>query len=143
MKIDLAELLKRVGNEADFEETEKVSFPEDGLSLTQPVKARAHLVNAGTSVLLTGTVETEAELECARCLKTYRVPLTVTLAEEYSKKPAAVTARKGKEIELGEKDFVYPIEKDNILDLGETIRQNLLLALPFKPLCRPDCSEGE
>ena len=28
---------------------------------------------------------------------------------------------------------------DNTLDLGEIIRQHIVLHLPLKPLCRPDC----
>ncbi|MBI5078545.1 hypothetical protein HZB08_00795, partial [Candidatus Saganbacteria bacterium] len=60
--------------------------------------------------------------------------------EEYAKTLPEAKVKKGKEIELKEADFVYSIEKDNSLDLDEIVRQNLLLALPIKPLCR---QEGE
>jgi len=140
VKIDLTELLRRVGNEADINIEEKVSFPEDGLTLTQPVKANVHLVNTGGSVWLSGTLEAEAELECSRCLKKIKTPLSVKLEEEYSNHPPQAAAKK--EIELGEKDFVFPIGKDNSLDLDETIRQNLLLALPISTVCKPAC-KGE
>jgi uncharacterized protein len=33
----------------------------------------------------------------------------------------------------------FTIDDNNILDLGELIRQYVLLNLPMKPLCRPDC----
>lgn len=137
MKIDLTELLQKVGNEADIEQTEKVSFPEDNLNLTKPIKIKMHLVNTGTSVLLKGKIDTEVELECARCLKTFKLPLSFKIEEEYARKPPAPRG-KG-EIELKEEDFVYQIEKDNSIDLTEVIRQNLLLALPIKALCKPDC----
>ena len=142
MRIDLTELLRKVGNEADIRTEETVSFPKEGLTLTRPVKVDVHLVNTGTSVLLSGKLETEAELECSRCLKKFRTPLTAGLEEEYSKNLPPLPAKKGKEVELKEKDFVYPIEKNNTLDLGETIRQNLLLALPIKALCEEKC-KGE
>lgn len=137
MKIDLTELLQKVGNEADIEETEKVSYPEDNLNLTRPVSVNIHLVNTGTSVLVKGKIETEAELECSRCLKTFNLPLSVEIEEEFSKK--VPEHRGAEEIELKEEDFVYPIEKDNSIDLSEVIRQNLLLAMPMKTLCQPDC----
>ncbi len=137
MKIDLTELLQKVGNEADLEETEKISFPEDNLALVQPVKAELHLVNTGVSVLVKGKIETEAELECSRCLKTFKLPLSVKIEEEFSRR--IPEHKKGGEIELKEEDFVYPIGKDNSIDLTEVIRQNLLLALPIKTLCKPDC----
>ncbi|MFC1568126.1 DUF177 domain-containing protein [Candidatus Margulisiibacteriota bacterium] len=137
MKIDLTELLQKVGNEADIEQEDKVSFPDDDLNLTQPVKIDLHLVNTGPSVLLLGTAETEAELECSRCLKKYLVPLKIELEEEFSQAP--LVPKKGKESELKAEDFVSPIGKDNTIDLTELIRQDLLLALPIKTLCEPDC----
>lgn len=142
MKIDLTELLSKDGNEADIEVEEKVSFPEDGLVLTHPVKIMAHLVNAGPLVLVNGTIETEAELECSRCLKKFQASLTTKIAEEYSKGLPGPTVKKGKEVELKAEDFVYSLDKENTLDLGETIRQNLLLALPIKILCQTNC-KGE
>lgn len=142
MKIDLTELLRHVGKEADVEGEEKVSFPEDGLNLTRPVKVKVHLTNTGTSVLVKGAVETEAELECSRCLSRFRLPLSVLIEEEYSGNPSAPSVGKKRECELKKEDFVYAYDKDNSLDLGETVRQNLLLALPIKPLCKSDCKGG-
>lgn len=137
MKIDLTEVLQKVGNEAALEESEKISYPEDNLNLTKPVNIKIHLVNTGDSVLLKGKIEAEAELECSRCLKAFNLPLSLEIEEEFAKK--APEHRRAEELELKEEDFVYPIEKDNSIDLSEVIRQNLLLALPMKALCQPDC----
>lgn len=142
MKIDLKELLRQVGNEADICEERGVSFPEDGLNLTRPVKIDLHLVNTGASVWVSGTLATEAELECSRCLKKFKRPLVTKVEEEYVRDPLPTPQKKSKELELKPEDFVYPIGPDNSLDLGETIRQNLMLALPIKTLCREAC-KGE
>jgi uncharacterized protein len=143
VKIDLTELLRNAGNEGEVEEEEKASYPEDGLILTRPAKVKLHLVNTGPTVLMNGTVETEVEAQCARCGTRFRLPLTAKIDEEFSKNPPLPKPKKGrKEAELRENDFVYPIEKDNTLDLAEIVRQNLLLALPIKMLCRPEC-KGE
>ena len=139
MKIDLTEVLQKIGNEADVDLAQKLNFPGDGLDLAGPAKIELHLVNTGASVLLNGTVEAAVEQECSRCLQKFQAPVVVKLAEEYAKTPPEPKGKKGKEIELREQDFVYPIAGDNTLDLEETIRQNLLLALPMKPLCKPDC----
>jgi uncharacterized protein len=40
---------------------------------------------------------------------------------------------------LDEEDAAADFVKNNILDLTELIRQNVLLALPIQPLCREDC----
>ncbi len=97
MKIDLTELLRRVGNEADIEEEEAVNFPEDGLTLTRPVKVKLHLVNTGTSVLVNGTLAAEAELECARCLKRFKAPLVAKVTEGYSRNPPKPGGKRGRE----------------------------------------------
>jgi len=137
VKLDLTELLQAIGNEADIEKIEKVSFPEDNLILTKPVKTKLHLINTGTSVLATGELETETELECSRCLKKYNIPLVVKIEDEFASEPPEQTT---KNIELKETDFVYPIDPDNTIDLTEVVRQNLLIRLPTKPLCKQDCS---
>lgn len=140
MKIDLTEILAKVGKEATVEEAENVSYPEDDLSLTQPVKMNLHLVNTGNLVLLEGKIQTEAELECSRCLNKFQLPLSVEIKEQFAREvPPLPTYKKGGEIDLDEEDFVSPIEKDHTVDISEIVRQNLLLALPIKPLCSDRC----
>ena len=139
MKIDLTELLRKVGNEADVEVTEKMSFPEDGLTLTKPVNINLHLVNTGASVVLDGGAETEAELDCSRCLKKFQLPLKVEFSEEFARNP--YLPRHGGETELKEEDFVSAIEKNNSIDLTDLVRQELLLSLPIKTLCRENCKD--
>ncbi|HVN66816.1 MAG TPA: DUF177 domain-containing protein [Candidatus Sulfotelmatobacter sp.] len=143
MKIDLTELLRDTGSEADVELEQKLNFAEDGLVLAGPVKVKLHLTNTGASVLVKGMVRAVVEQECSRCLKKFSAPLTAAIDEEYTKEPdRASRPKKGGVFELKEQDFVYPIGRDNTLDLGETIRQNLLLDLPLQPRCRPDCTLG-
>jgi len=139
MIIDLTDLLRVVGNEADIEQAEEIGLAEDGLVLASPVKVDLHLVNTGYSVLLKGTFEAVVELDCSRCLKKMRQELRVPVSEEYGR-PSPMP--KAKITELKEEDFVYPLGEDNLLDLTELIRENLLLALPIKPLCQEAC-KGE
>ncbi|OGC33860.1 hypothetical protein A2311_02765 [candidate division WOR-1 bacterium RIFOXYB2_FULL_48_7] len=139
MKIDLTELLRQIGNEADLELTERVNYQDDGLQVNNPVKIKLHLTNTGTSVLVKGGVKVELGQVCSRCAKDFRLPLTVLIDEEYSKILPETGKRRGKEAEVKAQDFVFPIEADNTIDLGETIRQNLILALPVKPLCQQNC----
>lgn len=139
MKIDLTELLGEVGNSADIEESEEVSYPEDGLILTKPVTMKLHFVNTGNLVILTGKAETETELECSRCLNKYRLPLSLVINEEFIRDREIPRYKKGTEIELQTEDFFSPIEKDDSINISEIIRQNLLLALPIKPLCTKNC----
>jgi DUF177 domain-containing protein len=137
VKIDLTELLQKANKEIDIQESENISFPDDDLNLTKPVKVNLHLVNSGETVLLTGKATTETELECSRCLKKYKVPISISLNEEFTKNPF-VPSGKGA-IELKDEDFANPIDEDNLVDLTEILRQDLLLAIPIKTLCSKNC----
>jgi uncharacterized protein len=70
----------------------------------------------GRALLVTGKVWTAATLRCSRCLMAFPHPLTVEpfVAHE----------------ELHGEDFV---------DLTPQIREDILLALPQRALCRPEC----
>lgn len=135
MRLDLTDLLRNTGNEANIDEEVKVNFAEDGLKATKPVSVRLHLVNAGPLVLMEGTAETEFELECSRCGNKFLTSLAADISEEYSKIQREAGAQKGKELELRDEDFVFRIEPDNTLDLSEVVRQDLILALPLQTIC--------
>lgn len=136
MRVDLKELLREVGNEADIDQSEKVDFLADGLKLTAPVQINLHLINTGESVIVSGQASTKAEFECGRCLNNYQTPLTVEFEEAFVQKPFV---HHSGEVELKAADFVSPISPDNTIDLTDLVRQELLLALPIKTLCSEQC----
>ncbi len=74
---------------------------------------------------LEGTVEGRFETECARCLEPVRSPFSIMLVEKYT---------------LGPQDDAVgtPVDGD-FIDLTQRIVESVLLALPMKPLCNPDC----
>ena len=100
MKIDIANLLKRPGNEAKVKEEETVSFPEDGLTIRGPVKVAVHLVNIGGSILVTGNFKAKVKLACVRCLKEFECPITVNVEEEYSRTPRTVSSKGGEVVTI-------------------------------------------
>jgi uncharacterized protein len=138
VRIDVSELLKEVGRTSSLKDEIKPSYGEEGLSFKEPVKIDIDLLNTGSSILLTGTLDTKIEAECVRCLKKFTVPLHIELDEEFSRRKKEARPHGG-EIQLTEKDFVFALEDEHILDLEEAIRENLLMARPLKPLCSADC----
>ena len=151
MKIDVTDLLKSFGAEIKIDRSETLSFPpigdadkEDRLNLTSPVHVKLKLMNTGRSVLVSGTLKTTVRMTCCRCLKDFDLPVAIKIDEEYSKRQAVPRAGKaGEEIELKEKDFVFEIGEDNIIDLDEAIRQNIIVDLPIKPICNKACKLPE
>jgi uncharacterized protein len=131
MRIDVSQLLKEpVGSEREYQISGKVNIMGD--DTTSKVQGKIKLIRTNRSILVKGEFSTEVEVACARCLSMFGCPLKLTFEEEYlpldeSPLPAD---------EAG----IFTIDENQTIDLTEAVRQYALLAMPMKPLCRPDCS---
>ncbi len=101
------------------------------------VQGEVSLVRTHRGVLLQGTLCTEAELACSRCLSMFTCPLTLNIEEEYIPEIDVTT---GIPLPPPEEPGTFTINEHHILDLTEAVRQHALLAIPMKPLCREDCA---
>ncbi len=75
-------------------------------------------------ILVTGDVSAEAEAECARCLKALALPLDVVFQELFAYP--------------GQEGFDYAVHDDHV-DLESVVRDEVVLALPFQPVCPDGC----
>ncbi|WP_243738363.1 YceD family protein [Cellulomonas shaoxiangyii] len=85
-------------------------------------------------VLVTGSIRGEAVGECVRCLERVVEPLDVTLQELYVYPERAQAAA----AEGDDDEDVRELE-DDLVDLEPALRDTIVTALPFRPLCGPDC----
>lgn len=85
---------------------------------------------------LVGTVRATLRLACGRCLEPYPVPVDSAFDLRYL--PHAANTGDG-EREVGEDDLTTAFYRDDVIDLGELVREQFYLAVPMKPLCREDC----
>jgi uncharacterized protein len=84
-------------------------------------------------VLVRGVVATTLVVSCARCLVETRRDVRADVAELFSD-PVRHLREVGEELEPG-----YGIHEGEI-DLEHLLRDALVPAVPFKPLCRADCA---
>jgi uncharacterized protein len=84
-------------------------------------------------VLVTGTADADLEGECARCLEPIVDTVHVDLQELFVYDDPDHDHRGD-----DEDDDVSRLEKD-LIDLEPLLRDAVVLALPFQPLCREDC----
>jgi uncharacterized protein len=108
--------------------------PDSSLCLSEAgVALDGRLEPAGDGFLLRGTLRGELKVPCARCLEPAPVvidaPLAVSFVERETDADEADDAQ----------DDVQSFEH-GVIDLGRPIRDEILLALPMNPLCRPDCA---
>lgn len=83
-------------------------------------------------VLLTGTAAADLEGECARCLEPIADDILVRLQELY------VYDDDNNPVADDEESDVSRLEGE-LIDLEPVLRDGVVLALPFQPLCRDDC----
>lgn len=135
--LDVSEMARTVG----MRYTHRFDIPPyaaEGVTFAGPLQGEITLSNTGGVLLLRGHVGAELELECARCLEPFVAPVEAELEEEFD----LVTTRNAyhqEEVQAVDEDTPASVIAGNILDLGELLRQNLLLAAPLQPLCREDC----
>lgn len=104
------------------------------------IKMEIRLRRAGEFVEAFGRLETTVRLSCSRCLVGFSQPLTVPFEATYCEATRIrETFEKEGEIQLtADAVELFPI-RGRELDLLEAIQEQVLLALPMRPLCREDC----
>ena len=100
--------------------------------LTGPVR----LMHTQGGVLVQGRLYALATLSCSRCLELVSVPLDVELEEIFTPTIDILT---GRPVKSEEEDRALWIDDRHLLDLGEVLRQDVLVALPMHVVCREEC----
>lgn len=102
--------------------TEVVEVPADA-----PVAGDLLLENVVEGIVVSGTISAGMSLTCARCLRRYSEPVEVRVRELFTIDPDPDTDEYAYDADGGE------------LDPEPMVRDAVGLAMPFAPLCRPDC----
>jgi uncharacterized protein len=97
-----------------------------------PLAVDVRLESVTEGVLVTGTVTAPLAGECARCLDPITDELVVDLVELFAYPNSATDETSGA-------DEVPRSEADHI-DIEPVVRDLVVTALPWTPLCRPDCA---
>jgi uncharacterized protein len=112
---------------------------EDELALEHGcLRCRVELVD-GTTVHVRGELDGRVTVECGRCLDRYPVDIDQKVDLFYLPRLAERPEDEEEEVELDDHDVVVGYYEGEKLDLGEMVREQLLLTLPMKRLCRQEC----
>lgn len=88
----------------------------------------------GADVFVRGRLTATVPQACGRCLETFPARVEVPIDVRLVPRPASADS-----VELGADDLDVDFYTDDQLDLGRLVETETTLALPMKPLCRPDC----
>lgn len=131
MKISVYDIRKEIGASRTFSFEEEIPLDEENSS---PVSVQITLTNTGKNILVSGEIKAAANLTCSRCLGISPRVIDVPIVEQFSDDAGYV-------LNSQEDDNLEEINifSDNVIDLVEIFRQNIILSFPLKPLCKEDC----
>jgi len=126
--VEVYDLMHRPGEmrERDLDITVPESFGNAMIGI--PEGATMHLdvrlEGLHDGILVSADVTTIATGECGRCLDAIELPVEVEIQELFAYSV--------------DEAFDYTVVEDHI-DLEPSVRDAVVLSLPFQPVCRPDC----
>jgi uncharacterized metal-binding protein YceD (DUF177 family) len=116
MKIEVARIPESGITLEEDEPPEIMGESRDRVAYKQPIHVRVSANCVGKTLVVHGKLSTTVRLECNRCLKTYDHP-----------------------VEIQDYRFAAEVKGDETVDLTESIREDIILTLPMKRLCAPEC----
>ena len=141
---DTRELVRRPGTLREVSRTVTTTEPIGTDVIAVPagrkVDVELRMESVVEGVLATGTVRAVASGECVRCLDEVEEPLDVRFQELFVYPERAAHHQK---VAGGSKDPDTEEEQreldGDLMDLEEVVRDAVVTALPFQPVCRDDC----
>ena len=83
--------------------------------LREPFEVDAFVTKADEELVVTAGIRASLWFSCARCLEEFSSLMTTTAV------------------------FSYTVRPSDIVDITDDVRQEVMLAYPMIPVCRPDC----
>jgi len=143
MRLDLSEILHRVGKNIPYDLDETALVDED-IECVEPITGRLMFTNAGSTLLIKGTADTSLFLSCSRCADYFASPVSLSVDEQFELQFSGGGLRETQQIDVIEDDenpIANKLFQGPIFDLTELLRQYLLVEAPTRPI--PPCdSEG-
>ena len=134
MKIEVTEIKKQIGSKLKFHNLEAITLKE--LDYIADVDVNIEVNNAGSRLIVLGTLTTAIEMSCSRCAEKFFQDIQVPVSEQFLPEESPEIKEK-KEFNLSDLS-VFTFSEDEI-DMEEAIRQNIYSALPLQPLCSKEC----
>lgn len=113
----------------------------DGLA-AEGVEGEVRLTRLREAIMARVAAKGTVGLDCVRCLRPYAQPFGVSFSEEFRQ---SVDVRTGVGLLPGDDEDgeTSRIDDNHELDVGDVLRQEILIALPMRPDCGADCPGPE
>jgi uncharacterized protein len=136
MRIELENLEGGKGSFAEVYDPEKLNPVDERVSLIAPATVNGKVRLSGNEVFVNGHIETQAQVECDRCLKPIELPIDADFTLEYIRDSDYESSEA---VELTEAQMSVSMFDGQGIDVDEIVKEQILLAVPTRMLCREDC----
>ena len=92
-----------------------MDMDRDDIHLREPFEVTASVTVAQRELIVDADISAPLQMACARCLAEF--PFTMRL----------------------DAVFTYRVKPTDIVDITDDVRQEIILAYPMIPVCKPDC----
>lgn len=136
MRIEIEKLEAGKGGFAHVYQPDELDPVDERIRLIEPVQVKGNVKLTGNEVSVSGHVETRAQLECDRCLKPVELPVNADFALEYI---TGADYESSSAAALSEEEMSVSVFDGESVDVDEIVKEQILLAVPARTLCREDC----
>lgn len=116
---------------------EDIKLPADLGEIREPVAVHVEITKEHGGYRVSIKIEGYVVLECGRCLEVFHKDISKIESIRLEPYPTGGVVY----LQPGELDVSF-YEKEEDFDLTQLVREQIILSIPTKPLCSPDCSPG-
>lgn len=131
MRINVAQQLKEtIGSVRHYRIDES---DREGFS----VQGEVQLMRTNRSILVNGVLNAVNKAICSRCADEFNIDVILNIEEEYLL-PRTVSSDNDSDMYCETGGLI--VDENSMLDLGEAIRQYMVMTMPMKPICQDSCA---
>lgn len=134
IRVNIRRIKKQNGLTTTFESTRGPDLAE--VDLEEPFYTRLKFTNASSRIIVNGLIRVVILLECVRCLEKFPYRAEFEFYEEFLPEDSPELKD---ENNLEWEDLSRFTYDGDEIDVYELLRQNILTAIPMKPLCDENC----
>lgn len=140
MKLDLSEIAHNIGKRQKYAIDQPCWEKEESdVGCVGKIVGEVDFSNTGRLIIARGWLTACLEMECSRCLTSFRTPVETKIEEQFEIPNYQATLNGVEDEEEDAPVEPDPLFEDNILDLSAFVREILMLSVPIRPLCSAVC----
>jgi len=136
MRIELENLDGSKGDFAHLYQPGDLNPVDERITLIEAAAVNGKIRLNSNQVFVNGHLDTRAQVECDRCLQLIEIPVNVDFELEYI---TGSDYRSSSAAELTEEELSVSVFDGEVIDVDEIVKEQILLAVPTRMLCREDC----